>query len=182
MFTEAEVKIANATYRSKGSSVFDKDGNIRSVVARFVADNIDKDKKILDFGCGSEFIQGKYLRDLGFNVDGWDFGANKPQNSVDKLEKIYDVVYASNVLNVISSLSMLMETLDQIYNSLKAGGTFIANYPVLPRKMALTSTDMAEIIGAKFGGLISKVGGTSSAPVWVFTKSISMHQSIKIGA
>lgn len=182
MFTEAEVKIANATYRSKGSSVFDKDGNVRSVVAKFVANNIDKDKKILDFGCGPEFIQGKYLNDLGFDVAGWDFGANKPQNSVDKLEKIYDVVYASNVLNVISSLSMLMETLDQIYNSLKEGGKFIANYPVLPRKMVLNASDLAEIISAKFGGAMSKVGGTSSAPVWVFAKPISIHKGINIGA
>ena len=59
MFTESEIKIANATYRSNGSSVFDKDGNIRSVVANFVAKHIPKTKKILDFGCGSEFIQGK---------------------------------------------------------------------------------------------------------------------------
>ena len=40
MFTQEEIRIANATYRSKGSSVFDKNGNIRSVVARFVAINI----------------------------------------------------------------------------------------------------------------------------------------------
>ena len=43
MFTTEEIKIANATYRSKGSSVFDKDGNIRSVVARYVAANVRKD-------------------------------------------------------------------------------------------------------------------------------------------
>ena len=70
--TIEEIKIANATYRRNGSSVFDKNGKIRSVVANYVAENISKDKKILDFGCGSEFIQGKYLRDLGFIVDGWD--------------------------------------------------------------------------------------------------------------
>jgi hypothetical protein len=76
--TIEEIKIANSTYRRCGSSVFDKDGNVRSVVARFVANNVNKNKKILDYGCGSEFIQGKYLQQLGFDVDGWDIGVNKP--------------------------------------------------------------------------------------------------------
>lgn len=181
MFTEEEIKIANATYRSKGSSVFDKDGNVRSVVARFVASSIGKDKKILDFGCGSEFIQGKYLRDLGFDVAGWDFGENKPMNCVDKLEKIYDVVYASNVLNVISSRSMLRETLEQINDCLKDGGMFIANYPQSPRKMTIKENDLKNIIKEKFGGEVSKISGVSS-PMWIFTKVDRNIEQINVGA
>lgn len=172
--TAQEIKIANATYRKRGSSVFDKDGNIRSVVAKFVENNVDKDKKILDYGCGSEFIQGKHLRNLGFDVDGWDIGVNKPQDVVCKLEQIYDVVYASNVLNVLSSTSMLMETLEQIYNCLKDGGVFIANYPAAPRKMVIDSRCMEEIIQSRFGGGISMVGGTFSTPIWCIVK-VSKH-------
>lgn len=181
MFTEEEIKIANNTYRSKGSSVYDKDGNVRSIVARFVASSISKDKKILDFGCGSEFIQGKYLRDLGFDVSGWDFGANKPNDCVDKLEKIYDVVYASNVLNVISSQSMLMETLEQINNCLKDGGMFIANYPQSPRKMSMNEKEMQKIIQEKFGGEVNKISGTSS-PMWMFTKVNANIKCLNVGA
>ncbi len=168
--TIEEIKIANATYRSRGSSVFDKDGNIRSVVARFVEKNVGKDKKILDYGCGSEFIQGNYLRQLGFNVDGWDIGSNRPKDGVDKLEQIYDIVYASNVLNVLSSTSMLMETLNQVYDCLKNGGVFIANYPAAPRKMVIDRRCLEEIIQKRFGGGISMVGGTSSAPIWCVVK------------
>lgn len=181
MFTEEEIKIANATYRSKGSSVLDKDGNVRSVVAKFVAANVTKDKKILDFGCGSEFIQGKYLRGLGFNVSGWDFGVNKPKECVDKLEKIYDVVYASNVLNVVSSQSMLIETLNQICNCIKDGGIFIANYPQSPRKMAMTEKELRGIIQEKFGGEIYKIPGTSS-PMWIFAKANNNTKRLKVGA
>lgn len=177
MFTQEEISIANATYRSKGSSVFDKDGNIRSVVAKFIEHSISKDKKILDFGCGTEFVQGKYLRDLGFDVSGWDFGANKPAECVDKLEKVYDVVYASNVLNVISSLSMLMETLNQIYNCIKDGGMFVANYPQSPRKMLISEKDLRDIIGLKFGGNVDKISGASS-PMWVFTKKEAINKCL----
>lgn len=181
MFTEEEIKIANATYRSKGSSVFDKDGNIRSVVARFVARNITKDKKILDFGCGPEFIQGKYLKNLGFDVSGWDFGSNKPKDCVDKLEEVYDVVFASNVLNVISSQSMLTETLDQIKNCLKHDGVFITNYPQSPRKMAITDKEMCNIIQEKIGGMAHKISGVSS-PMWVFTKNNENIERMNVGA
>lgn len=170
-YSETEIRIANATYRSKGSSVFDKDGNIRSVVARYVAANVKKDAKILDFGCGSEFVQGKYLQSLGFDVSGWDFGGNKPECCVDKLESIYDVVYASNVLNTISSMSMLMETLDQINGCLKDGGIFIANYPASPRKMEIGAAKLKNIICDKIGYDILTIGGTTSAPLFCFVKA-----------
>ena len=170
MFTTEEIKIANATYRSKGSSVFDKDGNIRSVVARYVAANVKKDVKILDFGCGPEFVQGKYLQDLGFDVSGWDFGNNKPECCVDKLEPIYDVVYASNVLNTISSMSMLMETLEQINSCLKDGGVFIVNYPASPRKMEIGAAKLKSIICDKIGQDLLVIGGTTSAPLFCFIK------------
>lgn len=182
MFTEEEIKIANATYRSKGSSVFDKNGNVRSVVARFVANSVSKDKKILDFGCGSEFIQGKYLRDLGFDVSAWDFGENKPKECVEKLdEDMYDVVYASNVLNVISSLPMLMETLDQVYNCIKDGGMFIANYPQSPRKMYMNEKEIRKIIQEKFKADGYKISGVSS-PMWIFTKVNDNMECINVGA
>lgn len=181
MFTEEEIKIANATYRSKGSSVFDSNGNVRSIVAKFVANNISADAKILDFGCGPEFIQGKYLKQQGFNVDAWDFGNNKPENCVKELSPVYDVVYASNVLNVISSLSMLMETLDQIYGCMKDGGVFVANYPKAPRKMLLSDKDLETIIQAKFNGQASRIHGVS-APMWVFTKIAHKEKRMNIGA
>lgn len=168
--TIEEIKIANSTYRRRGSSVFDKDGNVRSVVARYIEGHVDKCKKILDYGCGSEFIQGNYLRQQDFDVDGWDIGVNKPKNCVSELRHIYDVVYASNVLNVISSESMLMETLDQIYNCLKPGGLFISNYPAAPHKMDIDVHLLGDVIQGKFGGAIQMVGGTKSAPIWRVVK------------
>ena len=168
--TIEEIKIANSTYRRRGSSVFDKEGNVRSVVARYVEKNVDKNKKILDYGCGSDFIQGNYLRQQGFSVDGWDIGTNKPSDCVSELRQIYDVVYASNVLNVISSASMLEETLEQVYDCLKVGGMFIANYPTAPRKMEMDVRLLEDKIQSKFGCAIQVVGGTKSAPIWRVSK------------
>lgn len=169
--TIEEVKIANATYRRNGSSVFDKNGKIRSVVANYVAENISKDKKILDFGCGTEFIQGEYLKNLGFDVDGWDFGANKPKDCVTELNQIYDVVYASNVLNVLSSGGALRETLIQIRNCLKDGALFIANYPQSPRKLDFNVATMENILRFFFGEKVERIK-YNSATIWVIEKRV----------
>lgn len=174
--TIEEVKIANSTYRRNGSSVFDKNGNVRSVVANYVAENVEKGKKILDFGCGSDFIQGKYLNGLGFDVDGYDFGRNKPKECIDKLAPHYDVVYASNVLNVLSSSEALRETLLQIKRCLKDGAMFVANYPQSPRKLNLTAKQMENILRFYFGDDIKNIRHKSST-LWIinFKANVKKH-------
>lgn len=173
MFNEMEIKIANATSRSSGASARNKDGSIRAIVPRYVAEHINKEDSVLDFGAGKGAVHTQWLREEGFNVTAYDFGDNVVEGLHDKdaLQKQYKVIMASNVLNVSSSLGMLLETLNQINNSLESGGEFICNYPASPRKMELTATDLKEILHSIFKGEIEKVGGTSSAPLWKVQKS-----------
>lgn len=173
MFNEIEIKIANATSRSGGASAINKDGSIRAIVPKYVAEHINKEDSILDFGAGKGAVHTKWLREEGFNVTAYDFGENCIEGLHDKnaLQKQYKVIMLSNVLNVQSSMSMLLETLRQIDNSLESGGEFICNYPASPRKMELTANDLKEIIQSIFKGSIERVGGTSSAPLWKVQKA-----------
>lgn len=173
MFNEMEIKIANATSRSGGASAINKDGSIRAIVPKYVAEHINKEDSVLDFGAGKGAVHTKWLREEGFNVTAYDFGENCIEGLHDKnaLQKQYKVIMASNVLNVNSSMSMLLETLRQIDNSLESGGEFICNYPASPRKMELTASDLKEILQSIFKGRIERVGGTSSAPLWKVQKS-----------
>ena len=176
MFNEMEIKIANATSRTNGASARNKDGSIRAIVPKYVFEHIDKNDSILDFGAGKDAVHTKWLRDEGFNIVAYDFGDNciKGLHDKDALQKQYKVIMASNVLNVSSSMKMLMETLRQIYNSLEFGGQFICNYPTSPRKLELTAKDLKEIIQSMFKGQIEMVGGSNSAPLWKVSKS-NMH-------
>lgn len=173
MFNEIEIKIANATSRSNGASAINKDGSIRAIVPRYVAEHINKEDSVLDFGAGKAAVHTKWLREEGFNVTAYDFGDNCIEGLHDKnaLQKQYKVIMASNVLNVSSSLGMLLETLNQINGSLEPGGEFICNYPASPRKMCLTANDLREILQSIFKGRIEKVGGTPSAPLWRVQKA-----------
>ena len=172
MFTEMEIKIANATSRSNGASAKNKDGSIRAIVPRYVAENIYKNESILDFGAGKGAVHTKWLREEGFKVTAYDFGENCIEGLHDKnaLQKQYDVVMASNVLNVCSSQQMLETTLSQISKSLKVGGVFVCNYPASPRKLDWRVEDVACMIRSYIGSDMERVGGSYSAPLWVVRK------------
>lgn len=172
MFTTEEIRTANATSRSNGASARNKDGSVRAIVPRYVAEHIGKECSILDFGAGKGALHTKWLREEGFNVTAYDFGDNVIDgvHEKDALSRKYDVVCASNVLNVQSSLNMLLETLTQMYNSLKPGGTLICNYPASPRKMQLTAIQVAALIKSMLDRNAVRVGGTAQAPIWEVTK------------
>lgn len=173
MFNMSEIKIANATCRNSGASAFNKDGSIRAVVPKYVEVIATRADAILDFGAGSQAIHTKYLRSRGFNCVAYDFGNNVTKfHDVYALRKTYDIVFASNVLNVQSSADMLIKTLDQMKGVVDDNGTVIMNYPSSPRKMALTAKDVSSIIQMVFGAdwEVNRVGGTTSAPIWAVTK------------
>ena len=173
MITIEEIKKANATSRTNGASAKNKDGSIRAIVPKYVAEHINKEDSILDFGAGKDALHTKWLREQGFDVTAYDFGDNCIEGLHDKeaLSKQYKVIMASNVLNVQSSRDMLFETLGQIHDSLEYGGKFVCNYPSSPRKMDFTASEMKYMLKCWFGVNIEKVGGSSSAPLWVIQKS-----------
>lgn len=173
--TVEEKNIAMKTSRSSGASALNKDGTIRAVVPLFIEKNVDKSKTILDFGAGKGATSTKYLLSKGFDVAAYDLWVDEGDELLDKyaLDRQYDVIFASNVLNVQSSLQMLCETLMQINSVLKYGGEFICNYPSTPRKMDLDTWTLKGIIEGVFGAQIELVGGTASVPIWKIRKTLS---------
>ena len=76
MFTMEEIKVANATSRCNGASAKNQDGSIRAIVPRYVAEHINNEESILDFGAGKLAIHTQWLKERGFNVTAYDFGDN----------------------------------------------------------------------------------------------------------
>ena len=179
MFTEKEIKEANKTSRSNGASAINSDGTIRAIVPNFILKNIKdyRDKTILDFGAGKNAIHTKWLRENGLNVISYDFGDNCVEGIHDKnaLDKRYDVIFASNVLNVQSSDVMMMATVYQIYNALKKGGIFIFNYPTAPRK---TDIPEWEVIGLVSGMFKAEV--VNNEGIFTITKSEDTDKKVFI--
>ena len=171
-----EIDIAKRTSRSSGASAINKDGTIRAIVPLWVEKNVDKSKTVLDFGAGRWCTSTKYLKQKGFdNIIPYDLWCGDGDELLDSqaLDRTYDVVFASNVLNVQSSMSMLHETLWQIWDAVNYGGEFICNYPNSPRKMDLTADEIDHFIAATLGVIPEIVGGTKSAPIWKVKKVLA---------
>ena len=157
---------------------------IKAVVPRVVA-HLAPQGKILDFGCGRDAVHVGLLRERGLDVVGHDFSlpATLERGS-------FDVVYASNVLNVQTDDAMLFKTLREIRSYLRLGGLFIANYPKEPRYCPLSADDLLGVLSNPYSGgynmtptiikdpipLLDGTGakrvGTKQAPVFMVRRGI----------
>lgn len=172
-YNEEDIKVANKTARKAGTTALNPDGSIRAVVPKYVAATTDKDASILDFGAGTAAVQTLALRDMGFtNITAYDFGSNSIEGVHDKdaLNRTYQTVFASNVLNVSSNEEMLRDTISEIWGCVKPGGRCVFNYPGSPRKAGFTTQQVFNIIKDVIGIEPVKCGGTNSTPIWEIYK------------
>jgi len=161
MFSTADVKVANATSRAAGAV------GARAIVPRVVQYIAKPSDTILDFGSGHAAQHALRLRQAGLTVTAHEFGDNvRPGlHAPDALAYTYDIVYASNVLNVQSSVAMLKTTIRQLHEACAWGGIVICNYPQSPRKAGLKPSEVRAELRRQFS-VVERVAGTSSAPVW----------------
>lgn len=166
------------------ASAFAKAAN----VPRVVAEIIPRKFSILDFGAGKAHVHTTALRDIGFNVTAHDFSTPNPE----VFKKKFDVVFASNVLNTQGSAVMAHFTVKQIFDRVKDGGFFIANYPKDPRYCPMRVWELLDCIASLFGSpvqLFSWKGkplptferdryssiGSADAPVFIVQKTKGTH-------
>lgn len=159
------VRSVNRTYRKT------LPGGAKPVVPRVVAALARPGDRVLDFGAGTAAVQARELRAQGVAVVAHDIGANVDPRVHDPraLFGKYDLVYASNVLNVQPDAFRLEILLDQVAGVLAPGGRFVANYP-MPRKGGLSIQEVEAILRRRFGSA-GRVSGTGS-PVWVCTNDV----------
>ncbi|MBI3928051.1 MAG: class I SAM-dependent methyltransferase [Armatimonadetes bacterium] len=160
-YSAREMEIANRTARAHGAV------GARAIVPRFVEDTSKKSETILDFGAGPEGLHARMLRQHGFrHVRAFEFGTNVRSGVHDPhaLERSYDTVYASNVLNVQSSEPMLEHTLDELQHLVEPDGRLVANLPESPRKMDIDAERLEDLLQERFAE-VHRVGGSRSAPL-----------------
>lgn len=162
-YSSDEVSIANSTSRAVGAV------GAKAITPAYV-EKIAKDgHTILDFGAGKMAAHAQRLKKQGLDVTAYEFGNNINPELHDKtaLTRKYDIVYASNVLNVQSTPEMLQKTVATIRAVTKPNGLFVANFPSEPRKMPeLRAHDLHALL-AKVFTTVERVGGTGQAPLWV---------------
>jgi len=169
-YLEEEIKEVNRTYRG---GPFAKNRIVPKVVELYAK----PESEILDYGAGKGMIQAKKLIKKGFKVTAYDFGDNVTKEHDRKaLDRKYDIVYASNVLNVQPNTRTLNVTLKEIEGAVKKGGLAIVNYPKKPRKVKdITREDMDKKIMELFPGSIF----IKALDVWVCVRLKNVESTQK---
>jgi hypothetical protein len=155
------IQTANKTARSSGAV------GPNAITPKYVAATTKPKDNVLNFGAGKPDKTGKYLhsemiRAAGGKVTEYDFG----NNATGALGKKYHTVFASNVLNVQSSLMLLQQTIAEIWDSVSYNGRAVFNYPQKPRYITLTPKEVAKEIQKITEILPERVGGTAASPLW----------------
>ncbi len=170
MFQQTDIEVANKTSRANGAV------GQRAITPKQVREYLElfcskEDTTVLDFGAGKTAAHQRALLELGWAVTAHEFGDNIDVRFHNELALMnrYDVVYASNVLNVQSSVDMARTTIEQIAGAVKNNGCFFGNYPSSPRKSDISGYDMVKLLQEQFS-LVHRVGGTVSAPLWMCKK------------
>jgi hypothetical protein len=165
--TEDEIKIANKTARHAGAvgsnallpRIIRSKWASKSISERIESGTIDEHFEILDFGAGPKAIHtADFARD-GYPCTAYEMGENFDPNLHCDDETLgnstFDIVMASNVINVLSSFSAVEETLKKIHKYTDRKGVALINYPTSPRKCeGLTIKKLMELILKEFSSVM----------------------------
>ncbi len=147
MLTEEETKLVNKTSRGKGA--VGRNALVPKVVLKLAKDTGNMAKQeVIDFGAGKEAIHTKWLRKKGLNVEAHEIGDNSNYriHNVCATLHPYDIVMASNILNVQPTYHALKETLMELRCLTRPYGMLVCNYPAVPRKLPLNTEEMELIL------------------------------------
>jgi hypothetical protein len=173
-------EIMRANKSSRGSGAVGPKAITPRMVVQYIKDSGNKDIKILDFGSGKDAKHTYALRELGLDVTAHDFHSNinDEHHDPNALERVYDIVFASNVLNVQGSENMMRRTIEDVLNSMSNDSIFIANFPTSPRYGFETAKEAKEILEDYFDVVVihGSDGGRTSSPVWSMKRKDSLKR------
>jgi len=117
----------------------------------------DADKtKIMDFGCGKHRTHVERFHDKGYLVWGVDFHQSEEMNRAESAHGPFDIIYASNVFNVMNDEEMVVSALKQIKKALKRDGFFVLNYPPDPRYNPMTTKELEDVLKRVFTTVLDR--------------------------
>lgn len=146
---QEDMEIANKTARSLGA--VGKNSLVPQILrAKYPIDQQSSDFTVLDFGSGPNARHTKELRKYGYICHAYEMGDNyssKVHISDDLMRGMhFDVIMVSNVINTLSSLDAVFETLNKIYSLASEYTEIILNYPKSPRKCDLLCEDFLSVL------------------------------------
>lgn len=162
----------NPNYEAFVNSTYSKPFSSRQVLPKYVIEQASKMKKgckILDFGAGRDIFGTKMIREAGFDCTAWEIGKNfdKDLHDYHALERTYNIVFASNVLNVQpameDTIAIMIYVRENLLVKQERGGYFFCNFPMKPRYNGMIDMQLEMHLKSvfnrwdKYGNLVEKI-------------------------
>lgn len=137
-------------------------------------ENAMQTKRYLDYGAGYLAMHTAWLRSFGLNVTAHDFGRNFVVGTHDPraLASTYDVVFASNVLNVQGTERALRQTICELSLATDLEGQAIMNWPKSPRKLKTLKRDRLMLYLNTVFGCVSVVFTRGGSELFIGEKPV----------
>lgn len=120
----------------------------RAIVPKIVAAIAVPKASVLDYGAGPRALHTRMLRRLGLRVTAYDIGKNGSFNKA--LATTYDLVFASNVLNIQPSYQHVQEVLDEMTQCVRPDGILVCNLPEHPRHAPVNAAHVDRMLRQRF--------------------------------
>ena len=154
----------NKTSRNMGA--VGKNAIVPRIADVLLKHNVSLRTKVLDFGAGKDIAHTKWLRKRGWHIDACEVGHNHTEgiHSAPTIAHHYDLVFASNVLNVQPDLEWLKHTVFML--AYYTRGVMVCNYPDDPRHSSCKPSDVLWLLEHRFD-IVEHIYGTPNRPVWL---------------
>jgi len=167
LYTNEEKAAMMKTARSSGAV------GENAILPRIFKTICKKHWHALDYGSGPDAIHTEALRREGYQVVAYDINnvtiVSNINNKQHSLNEWFDIVFASNVLNVQPSVYHVHGVVCDASKFVRRGGIVLFNYPSSPRKCGLTTLQIDGILRQEFAEVdrIKHYDGIKvSTPVW----------------
>ena len=166
-------------YIKRVNKTYSKTFSQRQILSNYISTMFDQQKHlwILDYGAGKDIYGTLMLRDRGFKyVTAYDIGNNYVEGLHDlkALTKTYDIIFASNVINVQTSYEDIIQILQEVHSCMILDSEFHFNIPGKPRKCDLNNKKVIELLNEVFGeGNSCLIYGDTELEIYKCTKSES---------
>lgn len=176
--------ILQVTKTARSSGAVGPNAKVPKVVLSMAYDTTDW---ILDYGSGPKAIHTKTLRDAGYsNAWAYDFAIDPIVNRmfIEDLSLTvgkWDIIFASNVLNIQVSEKMMDVTLNEIWQLMGTYTIFITNYSNSPRKLNLNTEAVYSKLRAGFGRVHRTHGDVFVCSRPILSINLSKNKKVKEG-
>jgi hypothetical protein len=150
-FADSEKLVAMKTYRAHlpGGKV----PMCYRLIGKFAEKSDLRGRIVLDYGCGKEMVHVPYLKEIFGEAYVFACDFSLPGTRELCLQGKYDIIIASNVVNVIPSGDGVQRVMAEIVASLNDDGYALINYPTSPRKAGLSIVEMENLMVGQFGSV-----------------------------